>query len=143
MEILYKQTALFPLSSCRDRARVTFFIDRLKHAAVPDPHPERVCYQPTHASRAHGTAVGAGAAHSGRAGIPTPEPLSKAGISTAHCSSAGGFVQVREARREEKAYDFVFVPLRLPTDLLDACEVPGTFLIYQIEKLHSDDTGRR
>jgi hypothetical protein len=37
MEILYKQTASFPLSSCRDRAAATFFIDRLRDA--PGPHP--------------------------------------------------------------------------------------------------------
>lgn len=37
MEILYKQTTLFPLSSCRYKAVVTFFffIARLKHLAVP------------------------------------------------------------------------------------------------------------
>lgn len=45
MEILYKQTALFPLSSCRYKAVVTFFIDRLKHLAMPrGPHPGWICY---------------------------------------------------------------------------------------------------
>lgn len=104
MEILYKQTALFPLSSCRDRARVTFFIDRLKHRAVPPPHPGGSVTSPPTLPGPGVLQWEPGLPTLARAGIPSrslnlfPKPASRQRV----LSSAGGFVQVREAGREEK-----------------------------------------
>ena len=76
MEILYKQTALFPLSSCRYEAAVTFFIDRLKHLTELPPAPAAgLLPQPTHAShRGIPTSKEPNACFSARPGLPSPWP---------------------------------------------------------------------
>lgn len=131
MEILYKQTALFPLSSCRYKAAVTFFIDGLKHLAMPPPPPRvDLGRQPTHRSMAGW--VPRCSLTQGSSWTPSPEPSSKAGILTAGsllcwglCSGGGRGGQCLLSVR------------RCPSS-----SVSRSVLCCQAEKLCSDDRGR-
>lgn len=116
MEILYKQTTLFPLSSCRDRARVTFLLKGLNTPQCPDLHPERICYQPTHASRAHGYCSGSRSLPIlGWAGIPSPwtSPQSRYLHSWFFPLLVVLFRWGKQGGKR-RAYNFIFVPFHLP-----------------------------
>ena len=155
MEILYKQTALFPLSSCRYKAAVTFFIDRLKHLAElpPLPPPVNLLPQPTHASRRElPSSKEPPLASRPVPASPAPGRLPKARMLTAGSFPCWWFCWGQGRKREKKRVHIGFpspppygfsqclLRARRRSRLWRCSREQGSSQL--LEELHADDTGR-
>lgn len=115
MEILYKQRALFPLSSCRYKAVVTFFfflLTGLNTSRCPEPPTPGGSVTPAH-PRFHGGILQLGQAPACplwiRPEFPALSHLSKAG-SWRLSSTSGSFLWCwagRGRKRENRSYLFL------------------------------------